>query len=874
MKHGRDLFRGRKVDHVWHFTERGRALARGVRPTRPSKSGAAARSSGILTRALDVTVSSSQPESVLLSSGDVTCTDGADALNGTTVGGGGATARTMNVTLHDGGIVGTNLGVGTNRVTAADLWSSEARTFAFEMNMAYSPWAVEGALEHGLELRYDGLLGIGHGLPNIAEPCVSAASTFLLGADGVSSGDHAADIYQVGGLPHRLALDEFPGGELGQAGFELDAQAVSHGSGDDRVVVDVDDGPGPGQLSGVCPDPRSWMQCRFQNGADVPLWDVTFPGTHDSATVNLGQVLELNETGGCSHLSQPLAALGNGITRNWAVSQTLNIREQLEAGIRYLDFRAAYARGDWWPIHSLLSQSELEQEINTVAVWARQHPQEVVILDLNHICPFDGGSAQVMEQLQGELDGQDPFHDVSLCDVSYPIHADDEVASDLMSRTIADVRRTGRNVIVLLDAGPGNGPYQPLGTGGDFSWDQQSLEECGYGLERTPGAAGQLADRYVPVVNLWPNQAGPAPVLQPNEYGLCADPSEAASANRAIEAYPFNPIPNAQVPGGAPTLDDYTEQKPIPLMQTQMIYTLPPDSAGYLPLLATPCPGSLLDWGLSLHSGGAPYTRADILAAWGSRTNVVITDSIDTQYVSQAAALNPSGRFYLGNRFSSGIADVEASYGELGDLPVSGDWDGNGTDTIGVYRPSARAFYLVNSFSSSTPDIDVPFGDPGDIPVTGDWNGDGIDTIGVYRPGAGTFLLSNGFSSGAAEIVAPFGDGGDVPVTGDWNNDGTDTIGVYRPSNQTFYLSNGFSSGVADTEVPFGVPRDIPVTGDWNGDGIDTIGVYRPGAETFFLRNSLSSGGADIQRPFGDSGDTPIAGDWNGDHVETIGVFR
>ena len=873
VKHGRDLFQGHGIDHVWHFTERGPALARGVRPA-PSKP-AARRSSGILTRTIDVTVSSGQPESVLLSSGGVTCTDGADALNGTTVGGGGPSAQTMNVTLHDGGIVGTNLGVGTNRDTAADLWSPEGRTFAFEMNMAYSPWAVEAGLEHGLKLRYNGLLGIGHGLPSIAEPCVSAASTFLVGADGVSSGDHATDIYKVGGAWHDLAVEEFPGGELGQAGFQLTAGDVSHGLGEDKVTIDVDDGAGPGQLSGVCPDPRSWMQCRFQNGDDVPLWDVTFPGSHDSATVNLGQVLETDETGGCSHLSQPLAALGDAITRNWAVSQTLNVREQLEAGVRYLDFRAAYAKGDWWPIHSLLSQSDLRQEVDTVAAWAKQHPQEIVILDLNHICPLDGGSGQTMELLLEEFGARVPYYNVGLCDVSYPIRTDgDEVSSDLMSRTVADVRKTGRNVIVLLDAGPGNGPYQPPGTGGDFSWDEQGLDRCGYGLERTPTANGNLADRYVPAFDLWPNQAGPAPILDPNQYGLCADPGAAESDNRAIEAYPFNPTPNAQVPPGAPTLDEYTEQKPIPLMQTQMLYTLPTDAAGYLPLLETPCPGSLLDWGLSLHSDGAPYNRADILAAWGSRTNVVIADSVDTPYISQAAALNPSGRFYLANGFASGIADIEASFGELGDIPVTGDWDRSGTDTIGVYRPSTQAFYLVNGFSSATPDIEAPFGDPGDIPVTGDWNGDGTDTIGVYRPGAQAFFLSDGFSSGAADIEASFGDPGDIPVTGDWNGDGTDTIGVYRPSTQTFYPSNSLSSALADAEVQFGDPGDIPVTGDWNGDGTDTIGVYRPSTQTFYLRNSLSSGAPDIQRLFGDSLDTPVTGDWNGDRVETIGVYR
>ena len=31
--------------------------------------------------------------------------------------------------------------------------------------------------------------------------------------------------------------------------------------------------------------------------------------------------------------------------------------------------------------------------------------------------------------------------------------------------------------------------------------------------------------------------------------------------------------------------------------------------------------------------------------------------------------------------------------------------------------------------------------EPGDIPVAGDWNGDGKDAVGVYRPSTGQFVL-------------------------------------------------------------------------------------------------------------------------------------
>jgi hypothetical protein len=56
---------------------------------------------------------------------------------------------------------------------------------------------------------------------------------------------------------------------------------------------------------------------------------------------------------------------------------------------------------------------------------------------------------------------------------------------------------------------------------------------------------------------------------------------------------------------------------------------------------------------------------------------------------------------------------------------------------------------------------------PGDRPVTGDWNNDGIDTIGIYRNGQ--FMLRNSNTIGFAEIVFGLGIPGDMPIAGNWD---------------------------------------------------------------------------------------------------------
>jgi hypothetical protein len=217
-----------------------------------------------------------------------------------------------------------------------------------------------------------------------------------------------------------------------------------------------------------------------------------------------------------------------------------------------------------------------------------------------------------------------------------------------------------------------------------------------------------------------------------------------------------------------------------------------------------------------------------------------------------------NGALYLKNSNSTGFADIQINYGVGGDYPVVGDWDGDGTTTIGIYRNGS--FYLRNFNTIGFADVVFPFGTAGDQPIAGDWDGDGVDTIGVYR--RGTFFLRNTNSTGAPEMTFGLGIAGDVGIAGDWDGDGVDTTGVFRPTNGALYLKNTNTTGFADIQINYGLPGDKPVTGDWDNDGVDTIGIYRNGA--FYLRNTNTIGFADVVFALGIPGDMPIAGNWDG----------
>ena len=221
--------------------------------------------------------------------------------------------------------------------------------------------------------------------------------------------------------------------------------------------------------------------------------------------------------------------------------------------------------------------------------------------------------------------------------------------------------------------------------------------------------------------------------------------------------------------------------------------------------------------------------------------------------------------------------DTVFSFGGAGDIPIAGDWNGDGQDEIGIYRPSNSTFYKDKNGNRQFDGVAggdevVPFGIFGDLPVIGNWNGDLIDDIAVFRPsmarwykdanGNGTY---DGIAGGDESFI--FGATGDIPIAGNWNGDSIDDIGVYRPSNSYFYQdfndSNSFQPGI-DLVIRFGAIGDIPFIGNWNGSATDNIAVFRPATSMVYrdVNGNGSFDAGDSATQFGTAGDQPIAGDW------------
>ena len=108
------------------------------------------------------------------------------------------------------------------------------------------------------------------------------------------------------------------------------------------------------------------------------------------------------------------------------------------------------------------------------------------------------------------------------------------------------------------------------------------------------------------------------------------------------------------------------------------------------------------------------------------------------------------------------------------------------------------------------------YGTKGDIAVTGDWNGDGIYTIGIFRNGVWFLDMDGDGRWSEGDLMVEFGQEGDMPVVGDWTGDGISKLGVYR--NGTFYLdtNNNHQLDAADKVIRAGpAPATSRLSGDW-----------------------------------------------------------
>lgn len=160
---------------------------------------------------------------------------------------------------------------------------------------------------------------------------------------------------------------------------------------------------------------------------------------------------------------------------------------------------------------------------------------------------------------------------------------------------------------------------------------------------------------------------------------------------------------------------------------------------------------------------------------------------------------------------------TDPAHADSGMVAVAGTWERGGRDTHAWYDLGSWKLILAIEGGGPVmgPSDPIPW-----IPVVGDWDGDGIDSVQMFNPWDWRLVpAERGPVEGMVGDPIPW-----QPVAGDWDGDGIDTVLVFDARDESLHRLE---------EGPIPVERYVPpaqplraAAGDWDADGFDTLVTY------------------------------------------------
>ncbi|GAB0097076.1 PI-PLC X domain-containing protein 3 [Sergentomyia squamirostris] len=175
-----------------------------------------------------------------------------------------------------------------------------------------------------------------------------------------------------------------------------------------------------------------WMTNLPDTLKDIPVINLAIPGSHDSMTYEMRALSPVApDAEGCVHILHKFIPC---IVKRWAVTQKLSLMNQLRSGIRYFDFRISFRPHDkkYYFVHGLYCE-EIINSLKDVRDFLDNHPEEVIIVDIQHMYQFEEKNhAELMGILEDILGDKIWIRD-----------------GNLSAWTAREAARTGKQLVII-----------------------------------------------------------------------------------------------------------------------------------------------------------------------------------------------------------------------------------------------------------------------------------------------------------------------------------------------------------------------------------------------------------------------------------------
>lgn len=187
----------------------------------------------------------------------------------------------------------------------------------------------------------------------------------------------------------------------------------------------------------------------------------------------------------------------------------------------------------------------------------------------------------------------------------------------------------------------------------------------------------------------------------------------------------------------------------------------------------------------------APYNYTWDVSTLANGTHQLMARAVDmagnvgTSTISVTIKNGGNGK----NAVSEAAADATPSV-DSPDIPVSGDFDGDGLTDPGAFTASTGEWRLWLSSVRYGAAAPMLWGAQGDLPVPADYDGDGRTDLAIFRPAAGTWSIVLSNNGDPRRLDVAWGRLGDTPMPFDYDHDGRADLALRRSVGFEILLSS------------------------------------------------------------------------------------